>query len=275
MRPRRYVAAAAAAALTLTACALSVQEELRVGAEYAQQLDRELPIIRDAAIQSDLDRIAARLTPLSARPELRYQFRAVNSDAVNAFAVPGGYIYVTRGLIEHARSMDELAGVLGHEMGHVEYRHSAKQIGRAQLAQLGVGLAGVLAPGGRAAEVAQTATAVGGQIVLARYSRDQESEADRAAVDFSTRARVNPRGIVTFFEVLKETERSRPNAVEALFISHPLTDDRIAAASALITASPEATALQQTGEHDAPEFQRLKAAVSRLPAPPDRQPRGR
>lgn len=273
MRPGRYVALALAAALALAGCALSVRQELEVGAQYAQQLDQQLPLVRDPAIQADLDRIAGRLTPLSRRPEVRYQFRIVNSDVVNAFAVPGGYIYVTRGLVEHAGTMDELAGVLGHEMGHVEYRHSAKQMGRAQLAQFGVGLATAIAPNARAAQAAQTAASVGGRLVLARYSRDQESEADRAAVQFTTEARINPHGIVSFFAVLKGVERSRPNALAAFFMSHPLTDDRIQETGALIARTPEAVALEQTGEHDAPEFQRLKAALTRLPPPPDRQAR--
>jgi predicted Zn-dependent protease len=92
-------------------------------------------------------------------------------------------------------------------------------------------------------------------------------------VEFTTEARINPHGIVSFFEVLRGVERARPNALEAFFMSHPLTDDRIRETDALIARTPEAVALEQTGEHDAPEFQRLRAALTRLPPPPDRKPR--
>ncbi len=274
MRLARYALALLGASLP-TACALSVQRELDLGRDYAAQLDKELPIVRDPAIQADLDRIATRLTPFSTRPEVRYQFRLINSAAVNAFAVPGGYIYVTRALVDAATAMDQLAGVLGHEMGHVEHRHSARQIGRAQAAQVGVGLAEVLSAGSRGAGVISAGANITGSLVLARYSREQESESDRTAVDITTRAGINPSGVVAFFEVLQGVERSRPGALEGFFLSHPLTADRIAATRALIERTTAALDATRTGDHDAPEFQRLKAAVARLPAPADSTPRRR
>ncbi len=271
MRLARYAFPALCAALA-AGCAISVQEELRLGQSYAAQLDRELPIVRDPAIQADLDRIAARLTPFSQRREVTYQFRIVNSAAVNAFAVPGGYIYVTRGLVGHAATMDELAGVLGHEIGHVEHRHSARQIGRAQAAQVGIGITQVLTEGRRGADVANAGAAITGNLVLARYSREQEEESDRAAVALTTAARVNPQGIVRFFQTLQRVEGERPGTLESFFLSHPLTASRIEATEALIAATPAAYALVATGEHDAPEFERLKAAVRRLPPPADARP---
>ncbi len=271
MRLARYAFPALCAAFA-AGCAISVQEELRLGQSYAAQLDRELPIVRDPAIQTDLDRIAARLTPFSQRREVTYQFRIVNSAVVNAFAVPGGYVYVTRGLIEHAGAMDELAGILGHEIGHVEHRHSARQIGRAQAAQVGIGITQVLTEGRRGADVVNTGAAITGNLVLARYSREQEEESDRTAVALTTAARINPQGIVNFFQTLQRVEGDRPGALESFFLSHPLTATRIEATQALIAATPAAQALVTTGEHDAPEFQRLKAAVRRLPPPADAKP---
>ncbi len=273
MRLARYAFPALFAAFA-AGCAITVQEELRLGQNYAAQLDKELPIVRDPAIQADLDRIAARLTPFSRRPEVTYQFRLVNSAAVNAFAVPGGYVYVTRGLVDHTGAMDELAGVLGHEIGHVEHRHSARQIGRAQAAQVGIGLTQVLTEGRRGADVATAGAAITGNLVLARYSREQELESDRTAVALTTAARINPRGIVTFFQTLQRVEGERPGTLESFFLSHPLTASRIDATQAVIATTPAAQALLATGEHDAPEFQRLKAAVRRLPAPADARPQG-
>jgi predicted Zn-dependent protease len=274
MRLARYAFPALCAAVA-GGCALSVQQELEIGQQYAAQLDRELPIVRDPAIQADLDLIAARLTPHSSRPEITYRFRLVNSAAVNAFAVPGGYIYVTRALIDNMTSLDQLAGVLGHEIGHVEHRHSAKQLGRARAAQIGVGVTEVLTAGSRGGGLATAGANITGSLVLARYSRAQEEESDATAVRLATLARINPDGIVEFFRTLQRVEGSRPGALESFFASHPMTDDRIAATTALIAASPEASALRTSGEHDAPEFRRLKAAMARLPAPPDAPPQRR
>jgi predicted Zn-dependent protease len=269
MRIPRYALALAFAALP-AACAISTRQELSLGAEYAAQLDRELPIVRDARIQADLDAIAARLTPFSVRPEVRYRFFLVNLSMVNAFAVPGGYIYVTRGIVERMTAMDQLAGVLGHEMGHVEHRHSARQIGRAQAAQLGVGLTSVLV-GGRTGEVASQGAGVAAQLALQRYSRDQERDSDRFAVDVTTRAGINPGGIVSFFEVLRQVEGNRPSDLEYFFSSHPLTDDRIRDVNALIQSQPAAVQALQDGQRTDPAFDRLRAAVRRLPPPPDSQ----
>jgi predicted Zn-dependent protease len=267
MRFPRYVLALAFAALP-AACAITVQQELSVGADYATQLERELPIVHDPRIQADLDAIGARLTPYSRRPEVKYRFFLVNSGVVNAFAVPGGYIYVTRAIIEKMTSMDQLAGVLGHEMGHVEYRHSAKQMGRAQAAQVGVGITSVLVGGGTAGTAATQASGIAAQLVLQRYSRDQEREADGFAVVVTPQAGINPDGIVTFFQTLRDIEGSRPSELAYFFSSHPLTDDRIRDVAAEIQRSPAAVEAERTGQHDAPEFQRLKAAVQRLPPPP-------
>ena len=266
MRLPRYVLPGAFVAIA-GACAVSTQQELTLGQQYSTQLATELPIVHDAAIQRDLDTIGARLTRYSLRPEVHYQFFLVNSDVVNAFAVPGGYIYVTREIVEHMTSMDQLAGVLGHEMGHVEHRHSAKQIGRQQAAEAGVALSGVLV-GGQTGQVVQQASGVTAQLVLQRYSRDQEREADRFGVSVTTQAGINPNGLVTFFQVLKQVEGTEPDAVSYFFSSHPLTEDRIHDVSALIAATPAAQAATQTGRHDDPVFQRFKARVHQLPPPP-------
>ncbi|MEK6609354.1 MAG: M48 family metallopeptidase [Gemmatimonadota bacterium] len=270
MRLARYCGITLFAAL-LASCAIGVRQEIDLGRRYAAQLEREMPMVHVPAIQADLDLITARLTPFARRREIAYRFTIVNSDAVNAFAVPGGYIYVTRALIENAASMDQLAGVLGHEMGHVELRHSAKQIGRAQAAETGIGVVGVLL-GRQPNQAVQAGVSVAGQLVFARFSRDQEREADEVAVGYVTEAGINPGGIVGMFETLQSLERSRPSALESFFASHPMAADRMTEVNALIARTPASQALLATGTRDAPEFQRLKAAVRQLPPPPDRRP---
>jgi predicted Zn-dependent protease len=270
MRLGRYAAAALAGGWLLSGCALSVNQELELGQDYAAQLARELPLVDDPAILADLELVTRRLTPHTRRREVTYRFYVVNDSTVNAFAVPGGYIYLFRGLIEAAGSMDQLAGVIGHEIGHVELRHSAEAIGRAQAAEAGIGVAGVLLGGRTGARVQQGAT-LAGTLVFAKFSRDDERESDSAGVALLTQAGVNPGGLAAMFETLQRLERSRPSAIAQWFASHPMTEDRIEDVNRRIAADPRATALLQTGERDAPEFERLRRNVRPLPPPPRRR----
>src|SRR3989442_14170118 len=121
------------------ACVVGVQEELQLGSQYAAEVDQSMPVVHDPAVQGPLDAAVRPLVAVAARRDLAWTFRVVNTADVNAFAIPGGHIYVTRGLIEHATSYHQLAGVVGHEIGHVDLRHSARQIEKARAASLGVG----------------------------------------------------------------------------------------------------------------------------------------
>src|SRR6267143_1988593 len=129
---------------SLTACAISQQQEVQMGQEYAQQINAQLPIIQDPEINRYVNVLGDSIARLTSRRDLDWQFFVVDSKEVNAFAVPGGFVYVNRGLIERADQMDELAGVLGHEIGHVVRRHTVKQMEKQQGANIGVTLACVL-----------------------------------------------------------------------------------------------------------------------------------
>jgi predicted Zn-dependent protease len=161
----------------------------------------------------------------------------VDSKEVNAFAVPGGYVYVNRGLIERTSRMDELAGVLGHEIGHVVRRHSIKQMEKAQGANIGVTLACVLTNICNS-QVAQAGINIAGGAVFARFSRQDELEADQEAIANTVRAGINPEGIVTMFQKLIAERKSRPSAVAGWFSTHPMEEDRIAATQATINTIP-------------------------------------
>src|SRR4051794_13478202 len=121
---------------------LSEQDELSVGRLAAAEVEKEYPILNDPAVTDYVTKLGDRLVAKSGRAGITYTFRVVDSDKVNAFALPGGYIYVNRGLIEHAASEDELAGALAHEIAHVVLRHGAEQAARANLAQKGMGIIG-------------------------------------------------------------------------------------------------------------------------------------
>src|SRR3954471_4251374 len=141
MRAKMFVVALA---VVSTACGVSQQQEIEIGQSNVQQINQQLPIVSDAEANRYINLLGDSIARLTSRGDLPWQFFIVNSPEINAFAVPGGYIYVNRGLIEHTVKMDQLAGVLGHEIGHVVSRHTVKQMGQMNAANIGVGLACVL-----------------------------------------------------------------------------------------------------------------------------------
>jgi predicted Zn-dependent protease len=187
---------------------------------------------------------------LTERPDLPWTFYVVNAKEINAFVVPGGYIYVNRGLIEHTQNLSQLAGVLGHEIGHVVKRHSIKQMNEMNAAQVGVG---------------QTAINVAGTAVFAKFSRDDEREADDVGIDNVVRAHIHPKGIPEMFQILLDTRTSNPGLVDGWFASHPTEEDRIHDTQAKINMINPA--VLRTLTIDSQGFQNFKARVRSLPQP--------
>lgn len=255
---------AAGATFLAAGCAISQQQELAMGSQYASEINNELPIVNDAAANQYINALGNRIASHGSRG-IRYQFYIVNSDVVNAFAVPGGYVYVNRGLIERASNTSELAGVLAHEIGHVEERHSVEQLERAQQANVGLTLAYVLLgrnPGG----VEQTAINVGGGLYFARFSREAESEADADAVPLLVASGINPNGLVTFFQKLLADQQRQSSAVDGWFSTHPTTQDRISSVRTLIARAPGS---QLRGlQTNTSDFSTFKSRLARYPAPP-------
>ena len=225
--------AALALAVAGAGCGVSTQQEVQMGQQYSQQIAQQLPLIQDPEINRYINVIGDSIAHLSDDRNLDWHFYVVDSKEVNAFAVPGGFVYVNRGLIERATKMDELAGVLGHEIGHVTHRHSVKQMEKMQGAQIGVTLGCVLL---RACEsqAANAAINIGANAIFAKFSRQDESEADAAGVEYTTRAGIDPRGIPEMFQILLDERKTAPSGVEAWFSTHPLEEDRIAATDKLI-----------------------------------------
>jgi beta-barrel assembly-enhancing protease len=266
-----FRSAGIAAAISLTACAPTVQQEIEMGNQYAQEIARTMPLIRDPALTSALQTAVAPLLRVVKRQELAWSFNIVNSDQVNAFAVPGGHVYVFRGLIERADHYDELAGVLGHEMGHVDLRHSAEQMGQANAANTGVGLAYLLL-GRQPGQVEQAALGVTANFVFAKFSRDDEREADSVAVGYLTRASINPEGLTRMFQTLERLQEREPSKVEQWFASHPIPAERVANVRRIIDATPGADAAVRDGRTDLAAFDQLKRGLRALPPAPNELP---
>ena len=254
---------------SLLGCGISQQQEVQMGQEYVQQINAQLPIVRDPELNRYINVLGDSIARLTSRRDLDWQFFIVDAKDVNAFAVPGGFVYVNRGLIERTDQMDELAGVLGHEIGHVVRRHTVKQMEKAQGANIGVTLACVLTSICNS-QVAGAAINIAGGAVFARFSRQDEAEADAEGVKNVVRAGISPAVMVTMFQKLIEERRSRPGAVESWFLTHPLEEDRIRAVQTLINQVPPAQ-LAQLGT-DTRNFHSFKARLQSLPpSPPPRQ----
>ncbi|HET9452728.1 MAG TPA: M48 family metallopeptidase, partial [Gemmatimonadaceae bacterium] len=187
--------------VTATACGISTQQEIQMGAEYAAQINAQLPIVQDAEVNRYVNVLGDSIARLADGRGIDYNFYVVNDASINAFAVPGGFIYVNRGLIDKTQNLSQLAGVLGHEIGHVVRRHSVQQMEKAQGANIGLVLGCTLINvcGG---DLAQAAINVGGSALFAKFGRDDEREADRDAVASVVRAGIHPKGIPEMFQIL-------------------------------------------------------------------------
>ncbi|WP_026148232.1 MULTISPECIES: M48 family metallopeptidase [unclassified Thioalkalivibrio] len=251
-----------------SACAprVSVQEERELGDELAQDLNAELPIVEAPAIRDYINSLGQSIAAVADdRDEIDYTFYVVNGPDVNAFAVPGGHIYIYRGLIERADDMSELAGVLAHEVGHVVKRHGIDQWRRAQQAEMGLAVVYGVILGRDPGAAEQVAVQVGAAGVFAGYSREAEREADDVAIGYLVDAGIHPIGLVSFFETLLDERDRDPSRVEQFFATHPATRERVENTQARIDSIPAETLDGLARDSD--DFQRFRREVEALPEP--------
>ena len=244
---------------------VSDEQEIGVGRQTAAQIDAQLPLVRDPVATRYLTGLGLDIARRSSRASLDWRFSIVDSDQVNAFAVPGGFIYVNRGLIDRARSLDELAGVIGHEIAHVTLRHSVKQMEQQSRGNIVVTVVCTLTSVCESG-VGRIAINAAGSAWFARHSRADELEADSAAIEHVVRADIDPDGIPSFFERLLAERQRQPGLVDGWFGSHPLEEDRIASTRAIIQQIDPA---QLEGlREDSPDFQAFQARLRALPPSP-------
>jgi predicted Zn-dependent protease len=255
----------------MTGCAVSTQQEVQMGQQEAQQVSAQLPMLQDAQINNYVNDLGNRMARLTSRGDLDWHFAVVNTDVVNAFALPGGYVYVNRGILEHASNMSELAGVMGHEIEHVVQRHSVEQMEQQQGANTGPSIACALT-NVCDSQLTQAVVNVGATAVFAKFSRQDEIEADDGGFQNVVRAGINPRGMLTFFQKLLSEEQSQggSGSTAPWFADHPGTQDRIADIQNMLTkVSAADLAKLQT---DTPEFKAMKARLAKLPPAPTPAP---
>ena len=264
------LAAGLCACVTLAACAgtISQEQEVQMGAETASQVNAQLPMLNDPTVNAYVNSLGNSIARRTERADLTWRFAVVNSEVINAFAVPGGYIYVNRGILTNAANESELAGVLAHEIEHVVRRHSVQQMEKAQGANIGVSLACALT---RVCEntATQAAIQVGGTAVFAKFSRGAEQQADEEGFLDLIDTGINPRGMLTFFQkLLAEEQRSGGGNASAWFSDHPGTEDRIADIQRLLNENANRLGGLRT---DSQAFQSMKARLRQLPAAPRAQ----
>jgi beta-barrel assembly-enhancing protease len=198
-----------AGSTALAACGIRTQQEIEMGQQYAAEINRQLPIVDDPVVHRYINDLGNRIQRQPGTRDIPYTYYVVNINEVNAFAVPGGFVYINRGIIERAENLSELAGVVAHEIGHVEARHSVAMLERMQAAQVGVGVASILL-GGPPGGLAGAAVDIGAGLYFARHSREAEHEADAIAVQLLPGAGIDPNGLVTFFRKLLEEQQRTP-----------------------------------------------------------------
>ncbi len=235
---------------------IPTSQEIAIGQSLDQQVRQTETILDDSLWQGYISDIGQRIVAVSDRSELPFQFAVIESDQINAFAAPGGYVFFYTGLIHEMKSESELAAVMAHEISHVVARHSIKQL----QSVLGVSVVLELALG-ESSETTQVLAGSALGIMMSGYSRSMETEADRFGTIYMTRAGWHPQGMVAMFQTLDELSgHHEMGFFEMLAASHPPTNDRIAATREQIA---DMTGLSPQLVMDTPRFQQMK---KRLPA---------
>ncbi len=240
-RPRGVAAGLIAALVILGGCStnpatgrpqlalISEQQEIELGRDYDQRIQRVLGVYPDARLQEYVGRVGQKLAAGSERADLTWTFRVVDDPVVNAFALPGGHVYVTRGLMTHLTSEAQLAAVLGHEIGHVTARHAVTQMSKARIARIGLFAGAVLSP----ALAGYAARSL--DVLFLKYSRDDERQADDLGLRYMVAQGYDPREMPHVFEVLRQVSHGQGGErIPDWQSTHPSEEERIRTTGAAV-----------------------------------------
>ena len=238
----------------------SLDKQVAMGRQASQQVEHSAKLVSDPVVTEYVNRVGQNLVRNS-DAKVPFTIKVIDTDEINAFALPGGYFYVNSGLILAADNEAEMAGVMAHEIGHVAACHAARGMTRSSMMNLAsIGL--IFVPGGWAAyEAEQAAMGIGGEMALMKFSRSFESQADFLGMEYMYKAGYDPQSFISFFEKLEAQEKKKPGSLSKAFLSHPMTPDRVAAAqnemNTVLPARPEYIV-------DTSEFDQVKARLASL-----------
>lgn len=209
---------------------MSEQQEIAIDKQHApHQFSSDYGVTQDTALNQYLESVGMQIAQTSHRPHMPYNFQIVNATYVNAYAFPGGSIAATRGILLEMENEAELAALIGHEVAHVNARHSAERATRSQVAGILASTAAIITSQSDYSEYTEIVNTLGGMgagALLARYSRDNEREADELGLEYMVKSGQNPQGMVELMEMLNGTKQREPSIIERMFSSHPMSSER-------------------------------------------------
>lgn len=218
---------------------ISERDEIAIGRQAAVKVEQQLQLLRDDVVQSYITQLGLELARASARPHLPWRFRVIRDQSINAFALPGGFVYVHSGVLTAANSEAELAGVLAHEIGHIEGFHHKAQIERAMRYQFGLGILGAVLGQGKGADYALIAGRLLAAGELTKYSRAAERDADRRGVALLYRVGFDPLAMSRFLQQLLRLEQEQRDLLSDFFASHPAAGERVATTRTMALQLPQ------------------------------------
>jgi predicted Zn-dependent protease len=237
---------------------VSVADEIKIGREAQREVKAQTPEV-GGAVGAYVTGIGRQLAAHAGGPRYPYSFSLANYREINAFALPGGPVWLNRGAIQAARTEAQLAGVLAHEIAHVTQRHAAQQMSKGVIANGLLGLFGALLGNSGGARTAQTGAQLLAGGYMMKFSRDDEREADRVGAQILRRTGWDPHGMLEFLQILREKQGRDPGSVEVFLSTHPSPAERVEQLRAHLKTMPGG------GRRDSAQFQRMHAALDKMP----------
>lgn len=236
----------------------SQEKEIALGRQLALEVEQSAKLVEDPLVTEYVNRVGQNIV-LHSDAKIPFTIKVIDSDEVNAFALPGGFFFVNRGLILAADNEAELAGVMAHEIAHVAARHAMENQGKLQAINYGL-LATIIFGGGIASTIAQNAGGFGQLLSFLKFSRNAEMEADSLGVQYLYASGYDPTGMATMFEKLNSKNKKKPGTLAKIFSTHPQSLDRRDESLALVARFPE----KQEYIISTSEFQRVKSHLLKL-----------
>ncbi|HEX5083059.1 MAG TPA: M48 family metallopeptidase [Blastocatellia bacterium] len=238
----------------------SLEKEVAIGRQLSAEVDQTSKVISDPIVGEYVNRVAQNIV-LHSDSKVPFTIKVIDSQEVNAFALPGGFLYVNRGLLEAAENEAEVAGVIAHEVAHVAARHGMEQASKGQLANyLSLPL---IFLGGIGGYAIQQVVGLAVPLTFLKFTRGAEKEADRLGAQYMWSAGYDPNALITFFEKLQAKEKKKPGTLSKLFSTHPMTGSRIEQVRELIVRFPERSEYQINTS----EFGQVKSRILAISAP--------